>query len=457
VSFLDSIRELFPEQHRQLNGQRPAASSFWSEFTGSGLGYAEAALAREIDELARAVRPGRNHALNRAAFSLGQLVAGGALPRERVVAELRRACETNGLAQEDGPRGVDATISSGLRSGSQSPRGVPETQPVSLLVPTSALPQADQEEERSFADGVRERLPRLDWDALWANDDPEDWIVEPLIPVRRLVALYSPPKVGKSLLMLELAVHISRGTSVLGVQPDRARRVLYVDFENDPRGDVRERLEAMGFGPKDLDGLDYLSFPALAALDTPNGGAQLMAAVQVYGSELVVIDTISRAIQGEENENDTWLSFYRHTGRAIKAAGVALVRLDHTGKDETRGQRGGSAKSGDVDMVWRMSKVTETTFRLDCEAARMRVIEKTIVLHRETSPRMWHRVDSEGRYAAWRSKVDEVSAALDAAGVPPEAGRRVLREAVRSTGLKASDALLSEVIRKRRGIDDDEA
>ena len=45
--------------------------------------------------------------------------------------------------------------------------------------------------------------------------------------------------------MLEIAVGIARGTEVLGVTPDRPRNVLYVDFENDPRGDIRSRLEAM--------------------------------------------------------------------------------------------------------------------------------------------------------------------------------------------------------------------
>jgi hypothetical protein len=56
----------------------------------------------------------------------------------------------------------------------------------------------------------------------------------------------------------------------------------------------------------------------------------------------VVIDTVSRAIDGEENSNDTWLN----------QLGIAMIRLDHSGKDETKGMRGGSAKSGDVDAVW---------------------------------------------------------------------------------------------------------
>ena len=36
-----------------------------------------------------------------------------------------------------------------------------------------------------------------------------------------------------------------------------------------------------------------------------------------------------------------------------------MVRLDHTGKDQTKGQRGGSAKYGDVDAVWKLTEVVK--------------------------------------------------------------------------------------------------
>ncbi|HVE26251.1 MAG TPA: AAA family ATPase, partial [Sporichthya sp.] len=362
MSLVANIRALFPQP--SANGHKtPGEGDFWAPFRGSGLGYAQAALVRECEEVERAPRGQRNHALNSAAFSLGQLVAGGELGRDEVEKALTEVAGRAGLGALETQR----TIASGLKSGALQPRTAPAP---ALLLPVGVtkpvvVAVVETVEEPTEAEQVHEHLPVLDWHALWEDDTTEDWIVEPLLPARRLIALYSPPKLGKSLLMLELAVGVSLGGWVLGVAVDRPRRVLYVDFENDPKGDVRERLMAMGYGPGDLDGLKYLSFPALAALDSAAGGQQLMAAVRTYQCEVVVIDTVSRAIQGEENENDTWLNFYRHTGKALKAAGVALVRLDHTGKDETRGQRGGSAKSGDVDAVWRMSEVLPgRTYRL---------------------------------------------------------------------------------------------
>lgn len=241
----------------------------------------------------------------------------------------------------------------------------------------------EQEKAEAASSWVRERLPILDWHKLWTEDYDEEWLVEPLLSRRRLVALYSAPKVGKSLLMLEIAASLACGRPVLGNEPQPKVRTLYVDFENDARADVKTRLEAMNFQPSDLNDLCYLSFPTLAKLDGNAGGEELLAAVMEYGCEVVVIDTVSRAVAGEENENDTWLNFYKHTGMRLKQAGVALIRLDHSGKDEKKGQRGGSAKSGDVDAVWRMFRgESDDLFNLVCEAQRFPISQAHLSVRR---------------------------------------------------------------------------
>jgi hypothetical protein len=293
--------------------------------------------------------------------------------------------------------------------------------------------------EAAKSSWVREHLPILDWDALWADETEEEWIVEPLLAKRRLVALYSAPKVGKSLLMLELAASMSCGREVLG-HPTTPIRTLYVDFENDPRGDVRERLQGMGFAPKDLGNLCYLSFPNISKLDTAAGADQLMAAVHEYRCEVVVVDTVSRSVAGDENENDTWLNFYRHTGLRLKQQEVALIRLDHSGKDETKGQRGGSAKSGDVDAVWRLSKISESSFRLTCEANRFPVGEKVLDMERLEAPYLHHRVDMDAR----RKALDDICEKFARAGVPRTTKVDKDGERVPETGARAAARMLRE-------------
>jgi putative DNA primase/helicase len=86
-------------------------------------GYGQAAMAGELKILAATPKGRRNDALNRGAFCLGQLVAGGELTESEVVSALIRACEHNGLMADDGWPSVHRTILSGLTAGMKLPRG----------------------------------------------------------------------------------------------------------------------------------------------------------------------------------------------------------------------------------------------------------------------------------------------------------------------------------------------
>lgn len=80
--------------------------------------YARVALEREADRVAHAPVGSRNHALNVAAFSLGQLVGAGELDRAIAVNTLFNAGCAAGLTETE----VLRTIASGLRAGADKPR-----------------------------------------------------------------------------------------------------------------------------------------------------------------------------------------------------------------------------------------------------------------------------------------------------------------------------------------------
>jgi hypothetical protein len=92
-------------------------------FQSGGAGaYAAAALADEIDSLSRAPATTRNTALNKAAFSLGQLVYAGLLQQAEVERHLVDACSANGLTADDGLPSVIATIRSAFHGAAAKPR-----------------------------------------------------------------------------------------------------------------------------------------------------------------------------------------------------------------------------------------------------------------------------------------------------------------------------------------------
>lgn len=153
--------------------------------------YGETALAAEAARVARCPSGGRNEALNRAAFSLGQLVAGGCLSESEVRSALEGAAVACKLAKEDGLKSVRATISSGLKSGKQHPRTAPDD--------SGATPERSAEIVERFLASTAARLkipkkteaPRsaiLDAVPLWKDGDwtePDglikemaDWIIQ---------------------------------------------------------------------------------------------------------------------------------------------------------------------------------------------------------------------------------------------------------------------------------------
>lgn len=87
--------------------------------------YARRALESEFHKVASAPAGQRNHTLNRAAHSLGQLVPGGGLNEAEVSADLLKAAVANGLPTYEAER----TIKSGLLSGMAKPREVPASRP----------------------------------------------------------------------------------------------------------------------------------------------------------------------------------------------------------------------------------------------------------------------------------------------------------------------------------------
>lgn len=194
---------------------------------------------------------------------------------------------------------------------------------------------------------------------------------------------------------------------VLGTQAfSRPIVVLYFDHENSVLGDVVPHLKPLGYAPEELENLVFLSFPNMAELDTKQGGLEFERLLDHYKPELVVLDTVSRTISQDENLNKTWLDFYRFAGAKLKAREIAYIRLDHSGKVESRGQRGGSAKKGDLDLVWHLSSTEADKFLLQCEKHRLPLDSKTMGVLRKHDP-FRHVIEDVSKSLDWKSLVEK--------------------------------------------------
>ena len=117
----------------------------------------------------------------------------------------------------------------------------------------------------------------VDWNDLYKRPPfVEEWLAYPVAAKGRLISIYGPAKVGKSVFTLELAASVATGRDFLG-QPTIKSRVLYIDRENDPFRDVCERLKQMGFTAEELkDNLFFLSFPTIDDFDTQSGATTIL-------------------------------------------------------------------------------------------------------------------------------------------------------------------------------------
>lgn len=403
-----------------ISNGRPNANGISSEPNATVVNhdnYLAATLTGVIHDLRQATEGNRNETLNKAAYRLGQFVGGGSLDETHARAQLQDAGLACGLQEAE----IHKTISSGIEAGKHDPvilerdHGIPDT-----VTDASTLPQP------------------ADWRDILSDKTPEtDWLIDGIIERGRLHALFAPSKTHKSLIVQYLSGELAR-TDI----------VMYLDLENS-RADLRTRFLDMGHTVESLANLLYFPFPVLPALDTYAGGTQLVAMAEHYQPALIILDTTSRVIQGGENDSDTFRALYRYALVRIKALGIAVLRIDHAGKDVALGQRGSSAKADDVDTVWLLIKQEDDRFTLKCTHQRSGHHPDVINLQKVTEPLLrFTRVDDEDTNAPLG--VDGIIRELDRLGAPSGMGRQAAEKLLRSAGKNVRQRIVQQAVEIRR-------
>ena len=292
---------------------------------------------------------------------------------------------------------------------------------------------------------ISKKYKPVDWREAFANQPGEtQWLFPPLIEAGTLNVLFGLPGVGKSLIVLEMILEVLRdGKAVIVL--DQENRVL----------EVVERLRKFGVeAPSSLENLAWFSFPELPPLDTPDGGEHITALAEAYKPDLVIMDTATRMVEGDENASSTWLQLYRNSLAPLKQRGIAVLRLDHQGKDASKGQRGSSAKDGDVDTVWRLKFQDGGLLCLERDKSRSGHGEDWILVRREQNP--LHHVFEELDHLPVTPRMQEWAERFDDWGIPRSAGRPTLRAAIEErwgSDPGISTTILALVARYRKGLD----
>jgi RecA-family ATPase len=262
-------------------------------------------------------------------------------------------------------------------------------------------------------------------------------IIPAIINAGQIVSLVGQGGTGKSLLMLDIAMALAAGQSVLGHPQAEPMSVLYIDMEN-PMGEVYTRRANLGYQDNSLERLTYYHMPDLPALDTKAGGKFIEAMAERHSPDLVIFDTISKLVAGEESKSDTWQDMYKYSLVPLRQTNCAALILDHQGHDASRGARGSSAKRDNVDLQW-IQGCNGDLITLKRDKCRTLHETETLKIRRGGTP-LRHTVEVDA--------VQECIVFLDIIGFT--GGRGAAQDELAAHNMRWPRSVLEEALRQRR-------
>ena len=182
------------------------------------------------------------------------------------------------------------------------------------------------------------------------------WVIPGLLPAG-LTILGGRPKIGKSWLALQIAKSKAAGEEIFDCRVDKGR-VLYLALE-DPRRRLKGRMLMQGW-PNGL-GVDFFSMEndVKQLGDLRNGGGEQLANLIEKGNyQLVVIDTLSRLIPGDQSDVVEMTSWLTPVQKIAQELNCAIFMLDHHRKsnsafhDADQDLLGSTAKGAMADTIW---------------------------------------------------------------------------------------------------------
>jgi len=192
------------------------------------------------------------------------------------------------------------------------------------------------------------------WFATMKTPVHQDQLIKGLLLVNTLAVIYGEPGSGKTFMAMDMALAIAAGKLWRGRKTKKGL-VVYVAAEG--AASVQLRVTAYRKAYPDVDPrIPFCILPqAVDFLDTECVD-RLITTIRVLESEvgertaLVVIDTLSRAMTGNENSPEIMGAAIDSAERIRAASDQATVAfIHHAGKDPTKGARGHSKLNAAID------------------------------------------------------------------------------------------------------------
>src|SRR5467141_2067897 len=171
---------------------------------------------------------------------------------------------------------------------------------------------------------------------------PPPSLVEPgLLPAQGIWFVGGEPKVGKSLLVANLALALAAGSNRIGFPIPAPHRVLVCQFEL-PLPQFVSRLLVMrrGLGPAADHHLLVDTRATGHLLSAPQGLNHFIVAAQAAAAEVIVLDPLYSTHDQDENDTRAMAALCQTLLRLRDASGAALIVVHHVRKSVGRHEIG---------------------------------------------------------------------------------------------------------------------
>jgi hypothetical protein len=199
--------------------------------------------------------------------------------------------------------------------------------------------------------------PADDWlvpaDSFSEQPDPIRWQIKRWLQSQALIMVHGPSGGGKTFMVLDMVLSVASKGAVSEWFGNKVRHGTVVYLAGEGHHGLRGRVAAWK-QHKAVSGLDmWLSRHGLD-LNTPQGYQKTVDAIRSLPSvpEIIVVDTLHRFLDGDENSAQDAKSMLDACGALIHEFGCSVILVHHTGvsNEAQHRARGSSAWRGALDI-----------------------------------------------------------------------------------------------------------
>ena len=171
---------------------------------------------------------------------------------------------------------------------------------------------------------------------------PTAALIEPgLLPASGILFVGGEPKVGKSILVANLALALASGSSRAGFHVPAARRVLICQFELPPAQFARRLAPMRSPIGEAADSNLFIDTEAAGhLLSAPRGLDHFLGAIRAAKADVVLLDPLYSTHDQDENDTRAMAALCQTLLRLRDASGAALIVVHHVRKSVGRHEIG---------------------------------------------------------------------------------------------------------------------